>query len=189
MLRVESSVRSLSLFFTTFPAIIEGMPCRLCLLLCCCLIFGCGSPRTYDVRIVVTLDGEPLEGATVVLLPVRENDASMTGITDMNGEVTFNTDDNTDENTDDNADTADTNVGGIVAGSYIVTVSKTVEERRLTNNEIRALAEAGIRYNPDIVELVPLRYTRRDTSDLRMRIGYWRSNVLTLDLLSEPFAP
>ena len=132
----------------------------------------------YDVRIVVTLDGEPLAGATVVVVPVWENDTSITGMTDMNGEVTFNTDDN-----------AETNVGGLVAGSYIVTVSKTVEEQRLTNNEIRALAEAGIRYNPDMVELLPLRYTLRETSDLRMRIGYWRSNVLTLHLLSEPSAP
>ena len=151
------------------------MPIRCCVLLCCCLMFGCGSPRTYDVQFAVTLDGEPLEEATVVLLPVRDNDGSVTGVTDAEGNVTFNTDE----------------IAGItiVAGSYIVTVSKTAEERRLSNNEIRALAEVGIRYSPDIVELIPSKYTHRDTSTLKVRIGYWHPNVVTLDLRSEPSAP
>ena len=149
-----------------------GMLARLCIMFCCCLIFGCGSP-TYDVRAIVTLDGEPLVEAEVVLLSVRENGVSITGITDTEGEVTFTTDE----------------IAGVVAGSYIITVSKTVEERKLTNNEIRALAEAGIRYSPDIVELVPQKYTRRETSDLRVRIGYWHSNEWTLDLQSEQSTP
>ena len=163
-----------ALLFFAIHTIIEGMLTRLCILCCCCLIFGCGSPRTYDVQITVTLDGEPLEEAMVMLLPVQNSDVQITGITDAEGKVTFNTD-----------ETDDTDVDGIVAGSYIVTVSKTAEERKLSNNEIRALAEAGIRYSPDIVELIPSKYTSRDTSDLRIRIGYWHSNVLTLDLHSE----
>ena len=142
---------------------------RLCLLFCCCLIFGCGSPRPYEIRAVVTLDGAPLAEAEVTLLPVREHAASAFGITDAEGAVAFKTRD----------------LDGVFPGSYIVIVSKSVEERKLTNNEIRALAEAGIRYRPRIVELVPERYTRRETSGLRVRIGYWHSKKLTLDLRSE----
>jgi len=144
------------------------MSYRLCILFCCCLLFGCGNPRTYDVQITFTLDGEPLAEAAVALLSVQENGTSAVGITDSEGIVSFSTGE----------------IAGIVAGSYIVTVSKTAEERKLTNNEIRALAEAGIQYSPDIVELIPEKYTRRDTSDLRVRIGYWHSMALTLDIHS-----
>jgi len=137
------------------------------------LIFGCGSPRPYDIWAVVTLDGEPLAEAEIFLLPVRENAASAFGITDTEGTATFKTAD----------------IGGVFPGSYIVIVTKTLEERKLSNNEIRALAEAGIRYSPNFVELVPEKHTRRETSDLRVKIGYWRPKKLTFDLLSEQSAP
>jgi len=133
------------------------------------LIFGCGSPRPYEIQAVVTLDGEPLAEAEVTLLPVREHAASAFGITDAEGVVVFTTGE----------------IDGVFPGAYVVILSRTAEERRLTNNEIRALAEAGIRYRPNIVEHVPERYTRRETSDLRVRIGYWRSRDLVFDLRSE----
>jgi hypothetical protein len=142
---------------------------RLCLLFCCCLIFGCGSPQPHEIRAVITLDGESLAEAEVTLLPVREHAASAFGTTDAEGAVTFRTGE----------------IDGVFPGAYVMIVSKTAEERRLTNNEIRALAEAGIRYRPSIVELVPERYTRRETSGLRVRIGSWRSRDLTFDLKSE----
>jgi len=144
---------------------------RLCVLFCCCLIFGCGSPRLYDVRAVVTLDDKPLEGAAVTLLPVRKNAVSAFGVTDTEGIVTFKT-------TVIDGEVVD----GVLPGSYTVIISKTTEERRLTNNEIRALAEAGIRYRPGIVELVPEKYTRRETSALQVRIGYWYPTDLTFNL-------
>jgi len=144
------------------------MPYRMCILFCCCLLFGCGSPRPYDVRVVITLDGEPLTNAEISLQPIRENAASASGITDMAGEVTFKTGD----------------IDGVFPNSYVVVVSKTIEEKRLSNNEIRALAEAGIRYSSGMVELVPEKYTRCETSDLKMKIGYWSSKDLTFDLWS-----
>jgi len=142
---------------------------RLSALLCCCLLVGCGEPQLYDVWAVVTLNGEPLAEAEVMLLPVREGGVSAFGVTDAEGMVVFK---------------AGERVGGF-SGTYIVTVSKTTEERRLTNNEIRALAEAGIRYRPSMVELVPERYTCREMSDLRVRIGYWRSRDWVFDLRAE----
>ena len=129
---------------------------------------GCGSPRAYDVRAVVTLDGKPFAEAEVTLLPVRGNNVSALGITDAAGEVVFSTEENS----------------GVFSGSYIVLVSKTVEEKTLTNNEVRALAEVGIRYRPNMIELVPQEYTSRETSDLKVTIGYWHSKVLSIDLRS-----
>ena len=152
-----------------FALSLNNMPCRYCLLFCCCLFFGCGGSRLYDVRAVVTLDGEPLTGAEVTLLPERRNAASATGVTDEEGGVTFTTAD----------------LEGVFPGSYRAIFSKTIEERRLTNNEVRALTEAGIQYRPNIVEVIPENYTRRETSGLRVQIGYWRDNNLTFDLRTE----
>ena len=142
---------------------------RFCLLFCCFLIFGCGSSRTYSVRAVITLDGEPLAEAEVELLSVQENGVSAIGTTDVDGGVTFSTGE----------------IDGVFSGSYIMLVSKMVEEKTLTNNEIRALAEVGIRYSPHMIELVPKEYTRRETSDLKVKIGYWYPKELPIDLRSE----
>ena len=132
-------------------------------------MLGCGSSRLHDVRAVVTLDGEPLAEAEITLLPTRAIPTTAFGITDSAGETTFQT----------------AELEGVFPGSYVAVVSKSIEERKLTNNEIRALAEAGIRYRPTIVELLPERYTKRETSDLRVRIGYWHTTELSFELLSE----
>ena len=132
-------------------------------------MIGCGSPRPYDVRAVVTLDGNPLAEAEVFLFPVQEKDATAVGVTDTEGNVAFQTAD----------------ADGVFPGSYIVVVSKIIEEKTLSNNEIRALAESGIRYRPNMIELVPKRYTRRESSDLKATVGYWRSKNWTFDLRSE----
>lgn len=142
---------------------------RLCVLFCCCVLLGCGSSKLYDVRAVVSLDGKPLTEAVVLLLPVRENAASAFGITDTEGQVILKTGEQ----------------DGVFPGAYIVVVSKLIEEKQLSNNEIRALAEIGIQYNPGVVELVPSRYSRRETSELRAKIGYWHSKNMTFNLWSE----
>ena len=144
---------------------------HLCRLFCCCLIFGCGAPQPYDVRAVVRLDGKPLAGAIVTFLPDREKASSAFGITDEEGSVTFNT-------TTSDGEVSD----GVLPGSYIVIVSKAIEEKKLTNNEIRALAETGIRYSPNVVEFVPEKYPRRESSDFRVKVGYWRSTEFVFDL-------
>jgi len=145
-------------------------PCRtFCFLLCCCLIHGCGGSTPYAVKAVITLDDKPLAGAEVKLLPVRKNAPFALGTTTADGEVIFKTEEKK----------------GVFAGSYIVTVSKIIEERRLTNDEIRALAEVGAHYRPQMVEFVPTKYTSRDTSDLHVKVGYWQPAALTLKLYTE----
>ena len=130
---------------------------------------GCGSHKPYDVQAVVTLDDTPLAEAGVTLISIQKNASSAFGITDAEGNVTFKTKE----------------MDGVLPGSYIAVITKEVEEKILTNNEIRAFAEAGIRYYPKMIELVPEKYTRRETSDLNVKIGYWYSLHLTFNLLSE----
>jgi hypothetical protein len=149
---------------------------RICALFYCCffcLVVGCGSSKPYDVRAVVTLDDKPLAGAEVSLFLVRDDAKSATGITDEDGQVTFKT----------------REAAGVLPGTYIITLTKTVEENRLSNSEIRALAEVGMRYRPKMIEFVPEKYTRRETSDLKITVGYWSSKNLTFSLRSEKSSP
>ena len=140
---------------------------RLCLLLCC-LFLGCGNPSPYLVRAIVMLDDKPLTEAEVTLIPYQESSPVPFGITDMQGNVSFTTDDK----------------DGVFPGSYIVVISKEIEEKMLSNNEIRAFAEVGIRYRPKMVQLVPEKYTDSKTSGLKVHVGYWHSPDLTLSLWS-----
>jgi hypothetical protein len=125
----------------------------------------------YHVQAVVLLDGEPLAWAEVSLISVQEDGKHATGMTDAEGRVTFKT----------------AEVEGVFPDTYIVTVYKTTEESLLSNSEIRALAEVGVRFRPDTISLIPEKYTSRETSDLNVRIGYWHPKELTLNLWSEGF--
>ena len=120
------------------------------------------------VQAVVTLDDKPFAEAKVTLISIRDESLSASGMTDAEGKVTFKTEE----------------VEGVLAGTYIVIVSKTVEEKKLSNSEIRALAEVGIRYRPQMIEFAPKKYTQRETSDLNMKVGYWSSKEFTFDLRS-----
>ena len=142
---------------------------RVAILLCCILIFGCGSPKPYDIRAVVMLDGKPFVEAEVLLVSGKENPKSAFGLTDAEGKVAFRTEE----------------ADGVFPGTYTVIVSKTTEEKRLSNNEIRALAEKGIRYEANIIEWAPEKYTRRETSDLKIKAGYWSAKDLIFDLHSD----
>jgi hypothetical protein len=70
---------------------------------------GCGKP-TVDIEALVTLDGQPLEGASVTLVSIGEvRNRLAVGITDASGRVRFTT-----FNADD----------GALPGEYKVLVSK-----------------------------------------------------------------
>jgi hypothetical protein len=78
------------------------------------LVFGCSDgPKLVPASGIVTLDGEPLEGATVSFIPAQENRIS-TGGSDVTGpkgnfQITYN------------------GRAGLAPGKYRVAVSKTVE--------------------------------------------------------------
>jgi len=78
-------------------------------LLLASLMAGCG-PGYSQVEVKVTLDGAPLEGATVSLVPKDGSNAGASGITNSSGVATM-------KSTSDKS--------GVLAGEYIVTVAKT----------------------------------------------------------------
>ncbi|MFM9194216.1 MAG: hypothetical protein ACKOWG_00445 [Planctomycetia bacterium] len=79
------------------------------------VVAGCGGPEGPDVQFVegvVTLDGKPLDGATVTFLPVDKTGISAAGKTDAAGRFRLNA-------------TQGKKYGkGTVAGDYVVTVQK-----------------------------------------------------------------
>ena len=149
------------------------VPQCLCLLFCCCLISGCGSSKPHDIQVVITLDDEPLAEAEVFLFSMLGSTPSATGTTNAEGEVAFKTKE----------------MDGVLPGSYTMVVSKMVDEKRLSNDEIRALAEIGIQYRTQRIELVPPKYTQRETTDLTLKVGRWRTKELTFDLRSRKTSP
>jgi len=146
---------------------------RVCILLYCCLLLGCGGSKPYNVQAVVTLDSTPLAEAEVTLVPMGKKGKSAIGITNAEGKAAFKTDE----------------VDGVFPGSYVVTISKEVEEKMLSNNEIRSFAAVGIRYRPKMIELVPEKFTRRENSNLKAKVGYWHSPILTFNLRTEELTP
>jgi hypothetical protein len=91
---------------------------------------GCGGddglPRTVNASGIVTLDGEPIEGASVVFAEASGTNFAQ-GLSDENGRFSLD---------------AFESKTGAVPGSYKVTVSKTVTvEKSVNQKAMKALAE------------------------------------------------
>lgn len=122
--------------------------------LCVAALPGCGPsrPPTAPVEGVVTLGGQPLEGAAVTFTPV-EGGRPATGATDAQGRFRLSTFDPGD---------------GAILGEHVATVYKeeaasvVVEEGDLDGGP------AGPATTPRL--LVPARYTSRETSELRFTV-------------------
>lgn len=116
---------------------------------------GCGSkgghlPRTVPAKGIVTLDGKPVEGAQVVLVPAAEGTTGAFGTTDASGRFSLRAYDEKD---------------GAIPGAYKVQVSKTVE--------VRLEGAKGSLDGGDPVRFdygVPAKYTGAQTSGLKVTI-------------------
>src|SRR5436305_14453351 len=79
--------------------------------------YGCGSsghnlPKTVPATGVVTLDGKPVDGAQVVLVPAGQEITGASGVTDSSGRFSLR---------------AYPEKDGAIPGEYKVQVSKTVQ--------------------------------------------------------------
>ena len=131
---------------------------------------GCGSggvpgrPPTHATSGTVRLDGEPVVGATVTLVPEAGGHAAV-AVTDATGGFKFTTFQSGD---------------GAVAGTYGVTVEKRVAAGAGTG--------AGDEYQPPTGPLpppenvLPAKYASADTSGLSATVEAGRPNTVTLDL-------
>ncbi len=147
-------------------------------LLVCVLLTGCGSdlPDTVPVSGTVTLDGDPLEGATVNMLSDESNIVA-SGKTDANGEFTVNT------------VIGSQTVEGAVVGAHKIAVVKTESGGQDMKDPKEMMAEMTT--NPAITSeykqthLIPERYNNPTMSQLTAEVTESGPNEIELELSSK----
>jgi hypothetical protein len=134
----------------------------LCLALLGLAVGGCGAgksyPATYPVRGVVTLDGAPVEGADVELIPSGAGQGSQ-GVTGPDGAFTVETP----------FDSGKVYQPGALPGVYRVTV------RKLDLEGARGLAAAPL-------NLLPKKYADAATSGFSLAVTPAGDNTMDLPL-------
>lgn len=119
------------------------------------LAAGCGPdlshlPKTVPAAGVVTLDGKPVEGAQVVIIPAVDGQTGAAGITDAGGHFSLR---------------AFNEKDGAIPGDYKVQVSKTVEVK-LTGPKGSLDGGDPVRFDYG----VPAKYTAVKSSGLTLTV-------------------
>jgi hypothetical protein len=152
------------------------------IILAAALIVGCGPrvdrPRVEFVEGLLTLDGQPLGGATVGLVPSDDTGLAAYGRTNEAGNFRLT------------SSRGGLPGAGAVAGTYRVTVQKIVDESEVEQpsggepsieDYERWLREQGTRRPRVSRSAVPTMYAAPETSGLTATIGRGK-NRLTFDL-------
>jgi len=110
------------------------------------LVLGCGpsGPVVVPVTGVVTLDGTPVEGASVMFMPVAVGQLPAVGITDKDGKFELETD----------------GKKGAVEGDYAAVVSKITIEGIKVNED----GTSGEATNMRQTSHLPVKYSKKDSS-------------------------
>ena len=130
-------------------------------------VVGCrggGGVQFAEVEAVVFLDGKPVEGATVTLVPVTEGQGvSATGTTDASGRARL----------------LPTTPGGKVQGEYYVGVIKTDVPQAGEEEEEESGGSSGEAYPtaPQLKHIVPPRYNNPRESGIRVTIAPGQKEV------------
>lgn len=128
---------------------------------------GCGSPganlpKTVPAAGVVTLDGKPVDGAQVVIVPAGEGKNGANAVTDANGKFSLR---------------AYPEKDGAIPGEYKAQVSKTVEVK------LPGKLDGGDAVRFDYA--VPGKYTTADKSGLKVTIPEAGIKDIKLELTSK----
>lgn len=145
--------------------------------LVCVLLTGCGTdlPDTVPVSGTVTLDGDPVEGATVNMLS-DESSIVAHGKTDANGEFTVST------------IIGSRTVEGAVVGTHKIAVVKTDSQGQQMEDPKKMMEEMTT--NPAITSefrqthLIPEKYKNPSMSQLTAEVTASGPNEITLELSS-----
>lgn len=141
-------------------------PICLSIALCGCAWLGCGSagshlPKTVPATGVVTLDGKPVDGAQVVIVPAGDGKNGANAVTDASGRFALR---------------AYPEKDGAIPGDYKVQVSKTVEVK------LPGKLDGGDAVRFDYG--VPGKYTTADKSGLKVTIPEAGIKDIKLELTS-----
>lgn len=139
-------------------------------------VAGCGSsdrpadlPELHPTTVKVTLDGEPLDGATVTLAP-QSSKWSATGTTDEQGVATMLT---------------NGRYEGVVEGEYKVGVnklSKPTSDAPAADLSYEEAQKLYMEQQKEIKSLVPEGYTVASRSPLELEVGPGQENAFRFDL-------
>ncbi len=158
---------------------------RLLLGLAALVTLGCAGGKARDTVPVsgkVTLDGAPVEGATVVFTPTSGEGAAATGKTDASGVYRLTTRDPND---------------GAKPGTYLVSISKTetadptagaikpgMSEEEATRAAYEAYEKAG-KKEPTVTEHLPAKYKNPATSGFKVEVTKGGKNEFDFPLSSK----
>ncbi|MDR3232554.1 MAG: carboxypeptidase-like regulatory domain-containing protein [Planctomycetaceae bacterium] len=135
---------------------------------------GCGQRGLQGLAQVsgtITLNGQPLDGATISLLPVTEGLRAAGAVSDASGNFRVTTLHSND---------------GVQPGEYLISVTKVHLEGVLPAAEVRKLKAEGKEYNPTQIQRIPEKYLKAETSDLKIAVKSGRNDKLVLTLEGEP---
>lgn len=143
---------------------------------CCATLIltaiGCGSgtplPDTVPVTGVVSYQGNPVEGAQVVLNNMDPKGRAASGLTDKQGHFSLET----------YVDAA-TRAKGAMPGEYKGTVTK-VEQSTMSSEEM--MKAAGQNKPVGAKHLLPVKYGNLSTTDLIIKIEKGNKDPVKLDL-------
>lgn len=153
-------------------------PFCLLLLSCffCVLAFGCSKAPLLSglspLKGKITLDGAPLEGATVSFVPFESANRPATAKSDANGEFKVRT-----LEPDD----------GIAPGKYNISVSKRVTEsgKEMTPEEAFEASQKGKQVIINRIETLPAKYTKAISSGFEVTVIEGKNEDIILDLTSK----
>lgn len=135
-----------------------------CFALLSLVFLGCSGstgdpnrPKTVPVSGTVTHNGQPVDGAAIILVATSPNGRGATGTTDAQGKITLTTFDPGD---------------GAIPGSYKVRISKTVLEGAPTEEESAAYVARGEQPpSGTLKDYLPAKYKDENTSGLTADIA------------------
>jgi hypothetical protein len=141
---------------------------------------GCGQsgPAVEYVEGVVTLNGSPLEGATVSFSPKEPDGIGAAGLTQPNGSFTLNP-------------RGAKPGSGTAAGDYSVMISKvempalveiSTDDPRYGTREQERLEQEALNAKPKVI--VPEKYNKAETSPFTAKVESG-SNTFTFDISSK----
>ena len=143
-------IRSITLLITSIPI----------LMFAGCLGSGANLPATVPAEGIVTLDGAPVEGGTILFI-AEEGNYNASASSDKNGKFAMK---------------AFEEKSGAVAGSYLVQISKT---------EVEKLSEQGGETAVNLKQGLPAKYATIGTSGLKFTVPEAGAKDIKFELKSK----